>query len=150
MRLTGPYRQVCFDADTPVQNSLGIWCRKGELGLSPLASCGLVLLDCVAELVFFGTGEDLEVLCVKVETEPEIWNTEEDALTVSFSITVNLSTYVTPTAQWGLCFMSCSGAPGNVGKSRKMTSAEYKLHFIRGGLTWNTDCVFTGFCRTGD
>lgn len=50
-----------------------------ELWSSPLASSCLVLLDCVTKLVFFGSREDLEVLCVEVEAEMKIWNTEEDA-----------------------------------------------------------------------
>lgn len=45
---------------------------NGELGLSPLVSSSLVLLDGVTELAFFGTGEDLEVLGVEVEAEPKI------------------------------------------------------------------------------
>ena len=49
-----------------------------ELGSSPLAPSGLVLLDRVSKLVFFGAGEDLEVLRVKVEAELKIWNPEEE------------------------------------------------------------------------
>lgn len=46
--------------------------RPVQLGHSPLAPTGLVLLDSVAELALLGTGEDLEVLGVKVEAQLEI------------------------------------------------------------------------------
>lgn len=39
---------------------------------SPLAPSGLVLLDRVAKLALLGTGEDLEVLGVKVEAQLKI------------------------------------------------------------------------------
>ncbi len=43
-----------------------------ELVFSPLTSSCLMLLDCVAKLVFFRTSEDLEVLGVEVEAELKI------------------------------------------------------------------------------
>lgn len=46
--------------------------RPLQLGHSPRAPAGLVLLDRVAKLALLGAGEDLEVLGVKVEAEMKI------------------------------------------------------------------------------
>lgn len=46
--------------------------RPVQLGHSPLAPAGLVLLDRVAKLALLGAGEDLEVLGVKVEAQMKI------------------------------------------------------------------------------